>query len=88
MPANIMPHLGGVKCRIIAPECREKRPLTRPSLREQGEGTERSEAGEGHGTTGGQLTFTSFCRLRRPDGKGSPLARTRRPQLVKETSPT
>src|ERR1700730_4912495 len=34
-----------------------------------------------------QLTFTSFCRLRRPGGIGSPLARTRRPQLVKLTSP-
>lgn len=35
-----------------------------------------------------QLTLASFCRLLRPGGMGSPLARTRRPQLVNETSPT
>ncbi len=33
-------------------------------------------------------TLTSFCRLLSPGGIGSPLARTRRPQLVNETSPT
>ena len=36
----------------------------------------------------GQSTLTSFCRLRRLGGSGSPLALTRRPQLVNETSPT
>src|SRR5262249_24490910 len=36
----------------------------------------------------GQSTLTSFCRLRRPGGSCSPFARTRRPQFVKETSPT
>ena len=35
-----------------------------------------------------QLTLTSFCRLLRPGGNCSPLARTRRPQLVNDTSPT
>ena len=37
---------------------------------------------------GHQATLTSFCRLLRPGGIGSPRARTRRPQLVNETSPT
>jgi hypothetical protein len=35
-----------------------------------------------------QSTLTSFCRARRPGGICSPLARTRRPQLVNDTSPT
>jgi hypothetical protein len=35
-----------------------------------------------------QSTLTSFCNARNPTGSGSPLARTRRPQLVKDTSPT
>ena len=33
-------------------------------------------------------TLTNFCKLLRPGGSSSPLARTRRPQLVNDTSPT
>ena len=35
-----------------------------------------------------QAALTNFCRLLRPVGICSPRARTRRPQLVNETSPT
>ena len=59
-----------------------------PALSRDRTPPDRSPAGGVRGNGSHQLTLTSFCRLRRPGGISSPLARTRRPQLVKLTSPT